>query len=72
VTTAKTWTEMADAIHRHLPGTTVDAVATAIEEAGLTQGGLARFVNRLQGPTHGIGELVLCGRVWRRVRECLV
>ena len=21
---------------------------------------------------HGIGELVLCGRVWRRVCECLI
>ena len=24
------------------------------------------------GWTHGIGELVLCSRVWRRVGECLI
>lgn len=41
---------MADAVHRRFPGTTADAVAAAIEAAGLTQSGLARFVNRLQEP----------------------
>lgn len=41
---------MADAIHRRFPGTTADAVAAAIEAAGLTQCGLARFVSRLQEP----------------------
>jgi hypothetical protein len=41
---------MVDAIHRRFPGTAADAVAAAIEAAGLTQCGLARFVNRLQGP----------------------
>ena len=50
MTTARTWTDMVDAIHRRFPGTTVDAVAAAIEAAGLTQSGLARFVNRLQEP----------------------
>ena len=25
-----------------------------------------------KGTLHGIGELVLCSRVWRRVRECLI
>jgi ribosomal protein L40E len=48
VTTARTWADIVDAIHRRFPGTTADAVAAAIEAAGLTQCGLARFVNRLQ------------------------
>ena len=50
VTTARTWTEMADAVHRRFPGAAADAVAAAIEAAGLTQSGLARIVNRLQEP----------------------
>lgn len=50
MTTARTWTDMADAIHRRFPGAAVDAVAVAIEAAGLTQSGLARFVYRLQEP----------------------
>jgi hypothetical protein len=41
---------MVDAVHRRLPGTAVDAVAAAVMAAGLTQCGLARFVNRLQKP----------------------
>lgn len=39
---------MVDAIHRRFPGTTANVAAAAIEAAGLTQCGLARFVNRLQ------------------------
>jgi hypothetical protein len=27
---------------------------------------------QFQGHNHGIGELVLCSRVWRRVCECLI
>jgi hypothetical protein len=50
VTSARTPAELAGAIHRRFPGTTADAVAGAIEAAGLTQSGLARFVNRLQKP----------------------
>jgi hypothetical protein len=41
---------MADAVYRRFPGTTLDAVTAAIEAAGLTQSGLARFVNRFQEP----------------------
>ena len=41
---------MADAVQRRFPGTGVDAVAAAIDAAGLAQSGLARFVNRLQEP----------------------
>ena len=50
MTTARTWTDTVDSIHRRFPGTPVDAVAAAIEAAGLAQSGLTRFVNRLQAP----------------------
>ena len=41
---------MVDAVRRRFPGTTADAVAAAVEAAGLTQRGLARFVVRIEGP----------------------
>lgn len=50
MTTARTWTDAVDTIHRRFPSSTVDAVAAAIEAAGLAQSGLTRFVNRLQAP----------------------
>jgi hypothetical protein len=48
VTVGETWAEMVAAIHSRLPGATAEAVAAAVETAGIAQGGFARFVNRLQ------------------------
>lgn len=63
---------MADAIHCRFPGTTVDAVAAAIEAAELTQSGLARFVNRLQEPVGAEWpKLAMTGEVAYRLAVAL-
>jgi hypothetical protein len=50
VTTARTWIDAVNAVYRRFPDAALDAVTAAIEAAGLTQSGLARFANRLQAP----------------------
>ena len=49
-------------------GLTLEAGATGAVKAVRMS---AKFVSR-PGPAHGIGKLVLCAGVWRRVRGCLI
>lgn len=64
---------MADAVDGRLSGTTLDAVAAAIEAAGMTQSGRACFGNRLQSPagTERANVAAMTGKVAYRLGVAL-